>query len=66
MFLVITLLLIFGGSPAPPSHAAQGAFVLGPFLLAVSVSATSQAGYAVYAADYSRYLPQRTSTTKVF
>lgn len=65
VFVAVTLLLIFGssGTIAPAAH--EG-FVLGPFLLAVSVAATSQVGFAVYAADYSRYLPASVSNRSVF
>jgi len=64
-FVAVTLLLIFGssGTIAAPGHER---FVLGPFLLAVSVAATSQVGFAVYAADYSRYLPASVSNRSVF
>ena len=67
VFLVLTAALFLGhhaGAAAAP-HADKG-FLLGPFLLAVSVSATSQLGYAPYVADYSRYLPEKTSISSVF
>ncbi len=66
VFLVLTLLLVFGDVPATHPAPASGGFVLGPFLLAVSVSATSQLGFAPYVADYSRYLPEQTSIKSVF
>lgn len=65
VFAVLTVMLVF----APPATATPGAdrgFLLGPFLLAVSVSATSQLGFAPYVADYSRYLPEKTSIASVF
>lgn len=70
VFLVLTATLVLGrlhgaGPAAHPSGPDRG-FLLGPFLLAVSVSATSQLGYAPYVADYSRYLPEKTSISSVF
>jgi nucleobase:cation symporter-1, NCS1 family len=65
VFLVLTLLLVFGDTATTKTTPAGG-FVLGPFLLAVAVSATSQLGYAPYVADYSRYLPEQTSIKSVF
>lgn len=66
VFLVLTLLLVLGGTAATKAPPTSSGFVLGPFLLAISVSATSQLGYAPYVADYSRYLPERTSIKSVF
>lgn len=36
------------------------------FLLAVSLSASWQISFGPYVADYSRYLPTKTSSTRVF
>ncbi|WP_176509358.1 MULTISPECIES: purine-cytosine permease family protein [Pseudomonas] len=44
---------------------AQG-FNLASFLASVSIAVTWQLSYAPYVADYSRYLPTRTSTRQVF
>ena len=44
----------------------SGTFQLGPFLLALMFSATTQLAYAPYVADYSRYLPNNTSVKKTF
>jgi nucleobase:cation symporter-1, NCS1 family len=44
---------------------AQG-FNLATFLASVSIAVTWQLSYAPYVADYSRYLPTRTSTRQVF
>lgn len=38
----------------------------GPFLLLVAVTATWQITWAPYVADYSRYLPERTSTSSAY
>jgi len=41
-------------------------FNLASFLASVSIAVTWQLSYAPYVADYSRYLPTRTSTRQVF
>lgn len=41
-------------------------FVWGSFLLAVSLSASWQIAFGPYVADYSRYLPSKTSSWKTF
>lgn len=66
VFVVLTITFLVaphhgGGAPAP-----AGGFKLGAFLLAVSVTATSQLLFAPYVADYSRYLPESTSIKSVF
>ena len=65
VFVVLTITFLVaphhGGSAAP-----AGGFKLGAFLLAVSVTATSQLLFAPYVADYSRYLPESTSIKSVF
>lgn len=43
-----------------------GGFAWGPFLLAMAVAATWQLTYAPYVADFSRYLPARSSVAKTF
>ncbi|QBD81338.1 cytosine permease [Ktedonosporobacter rubrisoli] len=62
-FLYLTIRLLTGHSlakiPAP-------AFSLGTFLLVISVIATWQLTYGPYVADYSRYLPARTSIATSF
>lgn len=65
LFAVFTILLIVN-HPFINPHPLSGTFQLGPFLLAVEVAATSQLGYAVYVADYSRYLPESTSIKGAF
>lgn len=67
LFLILFLFLSFKlfSQPIPPaSH--QPAFSWGPFLLVLSIMATWQITYAPYVADYSRYLPQSTSTQQTF
>jgi NCS1 family nucleobase:cation symporter-1 len=49
----------------PGQWSAQG-FNLASFLASVSIAVTWQLSYAPYVADYSRYLPTRTSTRQVF
>lgn len=43
-----------------------GGFSFGIFLLAIAIAATWQITYAPYVADYSRYLPQKTSRPATF
>jgi nucleobase:cation symporter-1, NCS1 family len=50
-----------------PAHIwAPGHFSAGTFLLMVSIAATWQLTYAPYVADYSRYLPSNTPSSKTF
>lgn len=65
VFLVLTVLLVTRHHPAEITPVSTG-FALGPFLLAVSVPAISQLGFAPYVADYARYLPASTSISSVF
>lgn len=62
LFLYLTIRLL--QQPLPESGAP--AFSWGPFLLVVSIMATWQITYAPYVADYSRYLPTRTSVKQTF
>lgn len=64
VFLLLSVLMIF--VDRHPAATSGTGFSLGPFLLAISVSATSQLGFAPYVADYSRYLPEKTSIASVF
>ena len=41
-------------------------FSWGQFLFSVSLSASWQIAYSPYASDYSRYLPSKTSSSKIF
>ncbi|MDQ0202011.1 purine-cytosine permease family protein [Neobacillus ginsengisoli] len=50
-----------------PAHIwSPGHFSVGSFLLMVSIAATWQLTYAPYVADYSRYLPSNTPSSKTF
>jgi nucleobase:cation symporter-1, NCS1 family len=62
IFAVITVKLVSMGTPAPKEYTLD----LATFLVAVSIPATWQIGYAPYVADYSRYLPEDTSVQKSF
>lgn len=44
----------------------HGQFQVGTFVLAITIAATWEITYAPYVADYSRYLPQKTSGRAVF
>ncbi len=71
-YLGYALLVIFGivgamavakgGSISPPAQPAT----LATFLLAVSLIASYNLGWAPYAADYTRYLPKATPSHKIF
>jgi nucleobase:cation symporter-1, NCS1 family len=52
--------------PMPAHIWSPGHFDAGPFLLSVSIAATWQLTYAPYVADYSRYLPINTPSSKTF
>ncbi len=68
IFLVITILLIWGpGLGKGFDHATfYGHFMLGPFLLSISLAVINTLGYAPYVADYSRYLPEKTTIKSTF
>jgi len=66
VFVVLTIAFLVAPHPAAAPAAGAGGFKLGAFLLAVSVTATSQLLFAPYVADYSRYLPESTSIKSVF
>jgi NCS1 family nucleobase:cation symporter-1 len=52
--------------PMPAHIWSPGHFKAGTFLLMVSIAATWQLTYAPYVADYSRYLPSNTPSSKTF
>ncbi|QSO45832.1 purine-cytosine permease family protein [Alicyclobacillus mengziensis] len=70
VFAVVTVLLIIGSPVGHTQVAATSAvhpgFILGPFLLSISLAVINTLGYAPYVADYSRYLPQRTTVQSTF
>lgn len=71
VFAIVTVLLLVGtpiGHPQP-SLAVSGqhpGFLLGPFLLSISLAVINTLGYAPYVADYSRYLPEKTTISATF
>jgi nucleobase:cation symporter-1, NCS1 family len=70
VFAVVTVLLIIGirvgHTHVAATNAAHPGFVLGPFLLSISLAVINTLGYAPYVADYSRYLPQSTTVKSTF
>lgn len=68
IFLIVTFLLVFGpGLGKGLDHATvYGHFMIGPFLLSISLAVINTLGYAPYVADYSRYLPQQTTVKATF
>ncbi|MCY1399539.1 NCS1 nucleoside transporter family protein [compost metagenome] len=52
--------------PVAPEQWSMQGFNLASFLASVSIAVTWQLSYAPYVADYSRYLPTRTSARQVF
>jgi NCS1 family nucleobase:cation symporter-1 len=50
----------------PDVHYVAGSFKLSVFLLATSIFASGQIGWAPYVSDYSRYLPADTSVARSF
>lgn len=68
VFLVVTGLLIWGPGLGRGLHhaAVHGSFMIGPFLLSVSLAVINTLGYAPYVADYSRYLPAKTTIGATF
>ncbi|HEY3683234.1 MAG TPA: cytosine permease [Streptosporangiaceae bacterium] len=72
MFVAVVFVVLTIAFLVAPHHAGAaatgggGGFKLGAFLLAISVTATSQLLFAPYVADYSRYLPESTSIKSVF
>ncbi|RJG13579.1 cytosine permease [Pseudomonas cavernicola] len=64
VFLVATILALL--LPIAESQWTTSGFSLAKFLAAVSLAVTWQLSYAPYVADYSRYLPTKTSAPQVF
>ncbi len=63
-FAYLTYRLLTGGHVGAAWH--SGHIMAGQFLLVVAIAATWQITYAPYVADYSRYLPETTSTRAAF
>lgn len=64
VFIAATLLAL--NLPIAAGQWEPVGFSLSKFLVAVSIAVTWQLSYAPYVADYSRYLPSKTSTPQVF
>lgn len=60
----LTVLVISHGDPTSVWH--PGPLHGGAFLLMLAIAATWQIAYAPYVADYSRYLPEQSSTGRCF
>ncbi|MFC7394211.1 purine-cytosine permease family protein [Scopulibacillus cellulosilyticus] len=64
VFLIVTIIAFKFSLPAGSWSLSQ--FNFKAFMLTVTVTATWQIAYAPYVADYSRYLPSKTSLKKTF
>ncbi|TCP27087.1 NCS1 family nucleobase:cation symporter-1 [Scopulibacillus darangshiensis] len=64
VFAIVTVIVF--RMPLPAGSWSMSGFNPAAFMLSVSVVATWQLTYAPYVADYSRYLPINTSTSKSF
>ncbi|MDQ6594920.1 cytosine permease [Bacillus salipaludis] len=64
LFGIATILVLTIGVPA--GSWSMGDFHFVPFMLFLSIIVTWQVGFGPYVADYSRYLPSKTSTSKTF
>jgi NCS1 family nucleobase:cation symporter-1 len=64
-FIWLTILLLTHAGIGA-AWSAGGSFSFGTFLLIVAIAATWQITYAPYVADYSRYLPSKTSIRSAF
>jgi NCS1 family nucleobase:cation symporter-1 len=65
MFLVLTV-AIFGKADTSFVDGFSGADQIGAFVAMVAIVASFVLAWALYASDYSRYLPSNTSTSSVF
>jgi purine-cytosine permease-like protein len=63
--IVVACVLSPGGHPAAPGHFHFGGF-WGSWTLAVSTLIANAISFAPFAGDYARYLPAKTSRTRVF
>lgn len=64
VFLIATYMVF--QLPLPAGSWSPGSLNLSAFMLSVAVVATWQLSFAPYVADYSRYLPVKTSVAKTF
>ncbi len=65
MFVVLTV-VILGKGDTSFTDGFSGADQIGAFIGMVAIVASFVLAWALYASDYSRYLPENTSTSKVF
>jgi NCS1 family nucleobase:cation symporter-1 len=65
MFVVLTF-AIFGKADTSLTDGFTGADQIGAFIAMVAIVASFVLAWALYASDYSRYLPSNTSTRSVF
>jgi NCS1 family nucleobase:cation symporter-1 len=65
VFVVLTIKII-GVDKQIPQTVVHGADFLGSFLLMTTISASFVLAWALYASDYTRYLPRNTSRSGVF
>ena len=65
MFVVLTL-AIFGKADTSLTDGFTGADQIGAFIAMVAIVASFVLAWALYASDYSRYLPSNTSTRSIF
>ena len=65
MFVVLTI-VILGKADTSFTDGFTGADQIGAFIAMVAIVASFVLAWALYASDYSRYLPENTSTSKVF
>lgn len=65
MFVVLTI-VILGKADTGFTDGFTGADQIGAFVGMVAIVASFVLAWALYASDYSRYLPENTSTSKVF
>ncbi len=65
MFVVLTI-VILGKADTSFTDGFTGADQIGAFIGMVAIVASFVLAWALYASDYSRYLPENTSTSKVF
>jgi nucleobase:cation symporter-1, NCS1 family len=66
LFGILTVRLIFFHHLALAHNTVHGAALAGTFVLFVTIAASGSFSWASYGADYSRYLPERSSRTAVF
>jgi len=65
MFVVLTI-SIFGQADTSFTDGFSGADQIGAFIAMVAIVASFVLAWALYASDYSRYLPKNASTSRIF